>query len=464
MSLGKCGAVEKVVKKATNLNNLEEGGTRSETSQELQALTALRQEPALKTNVLMERICEPANLNSSYKRVYANKGAPGVDKMTVQDLKEWMSKNKDDLTQKLLDGTYQPQPVRKVDIPKPDGGTRQLGIPTVVDRLVQQAIAQVLTPIFDPDFSESSYGFRPGRSAHQALIKAQEFVKAGKKYVVDIDLERFFDRVNHDVLMDRVSRKIFDKRVLKLIGKFLRAGIMEDGLATMRTEGTPQGGPLSPLLSNILLDDLDKELERRGHSFCRYADDCNVYVGSQKAGERVMENLVFILEKKLRLRVNQRKSAVSPSRDRKYLGYVIWIKGMLLIAKTSIERFKDKIKAITKRNRGVKLEKVIAEINKIIPGWVNYFKLASCKGLLTKLDAWIRRKIRCYRIKQFKRSSTIARNLKNMGVPERDAWNLASSGRGWWRLSNTPQVAWAMNLKWFDEKGLKSLLKSYMSL
>lgn len=315
MSLDRCGAVEKAVNIAANLDNLEEDGTDGKVTMELQTLPALAQEPALKTNNLMEHVCESTNIDNAYKRVYSNKGAPGIDEMTVQDLKEWITKNKEVLIKQLMDGTYQPQPTRKVDIPKPDGGTRQLGIPTVVDRLVQQAIAQVLTPIFDPQFSESSYGFRPGRSAHQALAKAQELVRAGKKYVVDIDIEKCFDCINHDVLMNRVSRKVGDKRVLRLIGKFLRAGIMEDGLATIREEGTPQGGPLSPLLSNILLDDLDKELERRGHSFCRYADDCNIYVGSQKAGERVMETLVVFLEKKLRLRVNQKKSAVSPSNE-----------------------------------------------------------------------------------------------------------------------------------------------------
>lgn len=315
MLLDKCGAIEKVAEETASQNDLRGGGTQTENAQESQTFTTLKQEPILKATGLMELVCERANMNRAFKQVLANKGAAGIDGMTVQQLEKWLKQNKQILLQQLLSEDYQPQPVRRVDIPKPDGGTRQLGIPTVVDRLVQQAIAQVLIPIFDPNFSESSYGFRPGRSAHQAITKAQEYVSSGKTYVVDIDLEKFFDRVNHDILMNRVSRKVGDKRILKLIGKFLRAGIMQSGITSIQTEGTPQGGPLSPLLSNILLDDLDKELERRGHKFCRYADDCNVYVGSNRAGERVMQTLVTFLEEKLRLRVNQKKSAVAPSSE-----------------------------------------------------------------------------------------------------------------------------------------------------
>jgi len=324
MLLDKGEAVERETEKTVSRNNLEEGGTDGKVTMELQTFAASKQEQALKTDGLMEVILEKSNLKKAYKRVYANKGSAGVDGMTVYELEEWLSKNEDMIIKKLMDGTYQPQPVRKVYIPKPGGGARELGIPIVIDRVMQQAIAQVLTTIFDPTFSESSYGFRPGRSAHQALVKAQEYVKSGRKYVVDIDLEKFFDLVNHDVLMVRVSRRVGDKRLLKLIGKFLRAGIMIDGVAKVRTEGTPQGGPLSPLLSNILLDDLDKELEKRGHYFCRYADDCNIYVKSQAAGERVMETLVEFIEKKLKLRVNQKKSMVGPSSE----GEVSWLYNM----------------------------------------------------------------------------------------------------------------------------------------
>lgn len=286
----------------------------------MQILTATKQEQTLKVMNLMELVCSYENLDNAYKRVYANKGAPGVDGMTVYQLNDWLSQNREQLIQQLMNGMYKPQPVRKVEIPKPNGGIRQLGIPTVIDRLIQQAIAQVLTPIFDPHFSKSSYGFRPGIGAHQALEKSREYVQSGKIYVVDIDLEKFFDRVNHDILMNRVARRIGDKRLLKYIGKFLRSGIMDNGICEIQTEGTPQGGPLSPILSNILLDDLDKELERRGHTFCRYADDCNVYVGSFKSGERVMATLVEFLEKKLRLRINREKSTVAPSRNTKVPG------------------------------------------------------------------------------------------------------------------------------------------------
>lgn len=313
MQFQKRRAADKETKQIVSLSAHQMSGTQERAYKESQALGASKQEQPLKTNNLMEQICSTENVRVAYKRVYANKGAPGIDNMKVEELENWLHQNEQQLIRQLICCEYAPQPVRKVEIPKPQGGMRMLGIPTVVDRLVQQAIAQILIPIFDPGFSNSSYGFRPGRDAHQALAKSQEYVRSGKVFVVDLDLEKFFDRVNHDVLMVRVARKVGDKRVLKLIGNFLRAGIMDEGLYEVRTEGMPQGGPLSPLLSNIMLDDLDKELERRGHNFCRYADDCNVYVGSQKAGERVMETLIEFIEKKLRLRVNRDKSAVAPS-------------------------------------------------------------------------------------------------------------------------------------------------------
>ena len=296
------------------------GETKSEIREELQVPMATKQEETYQESNLMELICSDANIGLAYKRVCANKGAAGIDNMTVYELGVWLARNKAILISQLMEGSYMPNPVRKVEIPKPGGGVRQLGIPTVIDRMVQQAIAQALTPLFDPHFSNSSYGFRPGRGAHQALEASREYVHSGKRFVVDIDLEKFFDRVNHDILIHRVGRKIKDKRVLRLIGNFLRSGIMVDGITTVQTEGTPQGGPLSPLLSNIILDDLDKELERRGHTFCRYADDCNVYVGSMKSGERVMETLVEFLENRLKLRVNRSKSAVSPCRETKVPG------------------------------------------------------------------------------------------------------------------------------------------------
>jgi len=303
-----------------SLDSPGEGGTGSGDYEESQASSARNERRAL-TTMLMEQVCARDNLNRAYKRVKANRGAAGVDGMSIDDLLSWLKLHGEGFTASLLDGTYQPQPVRGVEIPKPGGGMRQLGIPTVVDRMVQQAILQVLEPILDPTFSESSYGFRSGRGAHDALRKAQEYVKEGRGIVVDIDLEQFFDRVNHDILMARLSRHVADKRLLRIVGRFLRAGLMQEGVCVRREEGTPQGGPLSPLLANLLLDDLDKELERRGHSFCRYADDCNIYVRSKRAGERVMETVTRFLERVLRLRVNPVKSAVAPVHQRKFLGY-----------------------------------------------------------------------------------------------------------------------------------------------
>ena len=314
------GATDKVVAENMSHGVTGESKTVPGIFEELQVSVATQKEQTLKIMNLMPSICSKENIERAYKRVYANKGAPGVDGMTVYQLKNWLYQNREQLIKQLREGTYKPQPVRKVEIPKPNGGVRQLGIPTVIDRLVQQAIAQALIPIFDPHFSKSSYGFRPGIGAHQALEKSREYVQAGKQFVVDIDLEKFFDRVNHDILMNRIGRRIGDKSLLKCIGRFLRSGIMDNGICEVQTEGTPQGGPLSPILSNILLDDLDKELERRGHNFCRYADDCNVYVGSLKSGKRVMATLVEFLEKHLRLRVNREKSAVSPSRNTKVSG------------------------------------------------------------------------------------------------------------------------------------------------
>ncbi|MCK4391696.1 group II intron reverse transcriptase/maturase [Candidatus Bipolaricaulota bacterium] len=412
----------------------------------------------------MERICERANLNRAYKRVKANKGAAGVDGMTVHDLHDWLAEHKEELIATLLNGTYQPQPIRGAQIPKPGGGMRQLGIPTVVDRLVQQAILQVLEPLLDPTFSESSYGFRPGRNAHQALRKGAEYVKAGRGIVVDIDLEKFFDRVNHDILMARLARRIADKRLLRIVRCFLGAGMMQDGVCIERYEGTPQGGPLSPLLANLLLDDLDRELERRGHWFCRYADDCNIYVRSQAAGERVMASITGFLERRLRLRVNHEKSAVAPVVERKFLGYRLLPDGRLGIAPSSLKRAKDRVREITRRNRGISLARMINELNSFLTGWVTYFRYAACKSHLKRLDEWIRRKLRCVRLKQRKRAKPIADFLQRLGVPEWRAWMLALSGKGWWRMAGSPQAAEAMTIKWFTEQKLVILTERYAAL
>jgi RNA-directed DNA polymerase len=440
------------------------GGTRDAAHGQPQTFTAWDAQRAL-TDQLMEQVCDPKNLVRAYRRVRANKGKPGVDGMTVHELADWLRHNHAALTASLLEGTYQPQPVRGVLIPKPGGGQRQLGIPVAVDRLVQQAILQVLNPILDPTFSNSSYGFRPGRDAHMALEQARKYVaQEGREIVVDLDLEKFFDRVNHDVLMSRVARRIGDKRLLRIIRRFLQAGMMQDGVCVTRGEGTPQGGPLSPLLANVLLDDLDQELERRGHCFCRYADDCNIYVRSLAAGQRVMESVVRFLEGKLRLRVNREKSAVAPVGERKFLGHRLLLNGKLGIAPKSVKRAKEKIRQITRRGRGVSLVQVIVELNLFLVGWITYYRYAACRFEVQCLDEWIRRKLRCYRLKQCKRGKAVAGFLQHLGASPSLARRLASSGKGWWRLSLGRPVHQAMSQEWFATQGLVSLLSKYDAL
>lgn len=428
------------------------------------SLAAKERQRAL-TARLMEQVCEPDNLNRAYARVLANKGSPGVDGMSVGKLGDWIKRHKQEFIASLLDGSYQPQPVRGVQIPKPGGkGMRQLGIPTVVDRLVQQAMLQVLEPILDPAFSTSSYGFRPGRGAHDALAAARQYVAEGRTIVVDIDLEKFFDKVNHDILMARLGRWVGDKRMLRIIGRFLRAGLMQNGVCAAREEGTPQGGPLSPLLANLLLDDLDKELEKRGHKSCRYADDCNIYVQSKAAGERVLNSVTQFLEGKLKLRVNRDKSAVAFITERKFLGHRLLPGGGLGIAPQSLERAKERVRQITRRNRGVSLPDVIGELNSFLVGWVTYYRYAACKTHLQRLDEWIRRKLRCLRLKQRKRAGPIAEFLQQLGVPERRAWIGALSGKGWWRMSGSPPAMEGMNLTWFESLGLIRLGQRYEQL
>ncbi len=439
------------------------GGTGAGSHGEQRVTTAPNEGRALAQD-LMERVCTRANLNQAYKRVKANKGSAGVDGLSVHELGDWLRSHKDELIASLLDGSYRPQPVKRVDIPKPGGGYRQLGIPTTVDRVVQQAILQVLTPLLDPCFSESSFGFRPGRGAHDALRQASQHVAKGYVIVVDFDLEKFFDRVNHDVLMARLARRVGDKRLLRIIRRFLEAGIMTEGVCVRRYEGTPQGGPLSPLLANLLLDDLDKELERRGHRFCRYADDCNIYVRSHLAGQRVMASVTRFLQSRLRLRVNRAKSAVAHVSERKFLGYRLHKQGVLLIAPQSVERVKQRIRQITRRNRAVSFEERIEQLNALLSGWVTYFRMASCRSKLRELDAWIRRKLRCVRLKQCKRALPTARFLMQCAVPEWNAWILALSGKGWWRKSGTPQACQAMTNEWFKGQGLVSLINRYLEL
>ncbi len=457
--------VERPNRTLRGVGHAEAGGdvTRARACEAPQACAANRDEDAL-TRKVMEAVVEPSNLNRAYRKVKANRGSPGVDGMSVGELGDWCRANKHELVALLLAGRYRPQPIRGVEIPKPGGGTRQLGIPTVVDRLVQQALLQVLEPILEPHFSERSYGFRPGRSAHQALRQGQAYVAEGRAVVVDIDLEKFFDRVNHDVLMARLARHVADVRVLRVVRRFLEAGLLSNGLEQWRHEGTPQGGPLSPLLANLLLTDLDRELERREHAFCRYADDCNIYVQSMRAGERVMASVTRFLEARLKLKVNRAKSAVAPVGERKFLGYRITEEGRLHVAPASLVRLRAALKAISSRSRGVSLERMIEQINARAAGWVRYFALAQRADAFKGLDRWLRRRLRCKRLKQCKRAASIVRFLRTRGLPDTAAWTLALSGKGWWRLANTPQASRAMPLRWFDELGLLSLAAQHAAL
>jgi group II intron reverse transcriptase/maturase len=420
-----------------------------------------------KSNVeLWEQVWARENLTTALKRVESNRGAPGTDGMTVKDLRPYLMNHWLEIRAALESGAYKPTPVRRVEIPKPDGGVRLLGIPTVIDRLLQQAIAQVLTPIFERKFSPYSYGFRPGRSAHDAIKQAQEYTQAGYEWVVDIDLEKFFDRVNHDMLMARVAREVKDKRVLKLIRAYLNSGVMVNGVVMDTEEGTPQGGPLSPLLSNIMLDDLDKELEKRGHKFVRYADDCNIYVKTQRAGERVMESVREFVEKKLKLKVNQKKSKVDRAERVKFLGFSFYkYKGKMLIrvANRSLERFRDKLRRLTKRTRSGKLEDIIQEINTYIVGWIGYYRQANTASVYEKLDGWIRRRLRQMIWKRWKRGTTRFRELVRLGVPKWWAQE-GAGGTSPWRMSTSPVIKEALSNEYFRNLGLKSIKGRYQEL
>jgi RNA-directed DNA polymerase len=431
-----------------------------------EASAADRMQTKAQASGLMEAVVERRNLQLAYQRVVENKGAAGVDDITVAELKDHLKQHWPSIRAKLLAGAYVPQAVRRVDIPKPDGGLRTLGIPTVVDRLIQQALHQVLSGIFEPTFSEASYGFRPGRSAHQALKAAQNHVAVGKRWVVDIDLEKFFDRVNHDRLMSKLAEQIDDARVLKLIRRYLEAGMTQDGLVSPRSEGTPQGGPLSPLLSNVVLTELDRELERRSHAFCRYADDCNVYVGSRQAGERVLASLMQFISERLKLKVNAAKSAVDAPWRRKFLGYSFtWHRApQLRIAKPSLKRMTEKVRALLRGARGRSLSATIEQLNRLLRGWAAYFKLTSGKQALEMLDGWIRRKLRCILWRQWKRAAARARNLLRRGLTADRARRSATNGRGPWWNAGASHMNAAFPKSWFDSLGLVSLLDTVRRL
>jgi len=416
---------------------------------------------------LLEKIVSNDNIVAAHKRVQANKGSHGVDGMKVDELPAYLATHWPTIKQSLLDGTYLPQAVRRVEIPKPDSGVRLLGIPTVLDRLIQQAIAQILSPLFEEGFSPWSYGFRPGKRAHDAIITARDYIQEGYTWVVDIDLEKFFDQVNHDKLMARVARKIMDKRVLMLIRRYLESGILVNGMKVVSEEGTPQGGPLSPLLANIMLDDLDKELERRGHKFCRYADDCNIYVRSKRAGERVMESISLFIAGKLSLKVNEGKSAVDRPWKRKFLGFSFYLKKKSIgirIHPKSVKRLKDKVRTITNRNWGTSMEERLKRLQSLTGGWINYFGLADAKGLMQELDEWTRRRIRACFWKQWKRIRTKHKNLVHLGVQDAKAWEWANSRKGYWRIAGSWILSTTLTNKYLEETGFRSLSRQYSDL
>jgi len=415
---------------------------------------------------LMEKIVSRGNMMAAYSRVMRNKGAPGVDSMPVTALKDYLQEEWPRIREELLAGKYSPQPVRKVEIPKPGGGTRMLGIPTVRDRLIQQAVHQILSPLFDPGFSENSYGFRPGRSAHQAIKAARKHVESGLRWVVDIDLEKFFDRVHHDTLMSLVKRKVGDRLVLSILDSYLKAGILEGGVTSPRVEGTPQGGPLSPLLSNILLDELDKELERRGHKFCRYADDANIYVATRTSGERVMASISHYLTERLKLAVNQSKSAVDRPWKRTFLSYSMTRhrKPRLTVAKKAVDRLKANLKTIFRRGKGQSIQTTVEEITPKLRGWLNYFRYSEVKGIFDELDGWLRRKLRRILWKQWKRPKTRAKKLMRLGLSESTAWESATNGRGPWWNAGAAHMNKAVPKSYFDKLGLVSLMSQYHRL
>lgn len=408
---------------------------------------------------LMEAVVERSNVWAAYQRVVRNGGGSGVDGLTAGSLKDWLKTHWPSLRMALLAGNYQPAAVRAVDIPKPSGGVRTLGIPTVLDRLIQQALLQVLQPIVEPTFSRSSYGFRPGRSAHQAVKAAKQYVQEGRRWVVDLDLEKFFDRVNHDILMARVARHVGDERVLKLIRRYLEAGLMRDGVEEARRTGTPQGGPLSPLLSNILLTDWDRELERRGHAFCRYADDCNIYVRSKVAGERVLAQMKAFLQRRLKLRINEAKSACARPWKRKFLGYTMTVAGKIRLkfAKESEARLRAHVRELLRKGRGRSLTHTIATLNPVLRGWAGYFRLSENREAWRDMDGWVRRRLRCLLWRQAKTRQRRDKLLRQGGLDPHHAWHSARNGHGPWWNAGARHMLWAFPIAFFHKQGLVSM-------
>ena len=410
-------------------------------------------------SALLETVLTRANLQQAWKRVKANKGTAGIDGLDIPQTAEYLRTYWPDIRQQLLQGRYRPSPVRRVAIPKPDGGQRELGIPTVLDRLIQQALLQVLQPMVDPSFSEHSYGFRPGRRAQDAVLKARSFVQSGKRIVVDVDLEKFFDRVNHDILIDRLSKRIPDRAIIGLVRAYLNAGIMDQGIVQQRHQGTPQGGPLSPLLANILLDEVDKELEKRGHNFVRYADDCNVYVGSLKSGQRVMRLLRKCYDR-LKLKVNESKSAVASAIGRKFLGYSFWVgpkrQIKLRVADKAKAKFKQRIRQLTRRSHSQSMPDIIERLRSYLLGWKSYFKQSQTPGVWRQLDEWLRHRLRAIQLKQWKRGKTMYRELIALGASELVAQRIAANSRRWWRNS-AKLLNSVLTISYFDRLGLPRL-------
>jgi RNA-directed DNA polymerase len=460
MSLG--SDMQQNIQTELNFSSTPAGEAREAGREETELLPATNDpESPARTNRLMEEVCERENLKEALRRVKANKGSAGIDRMTVDGIADYLKQHWPAIREQLLSGTYQPKPVRRVEIPKPDGGVRKLGIPTVLDRFIQQAVMQVLQRQWDPTFSDHSYGFRPGRSAHQAVAQAQRYIAEGHSWCVDLDLEKFFDRVNHDKLMGQIAKRVGDKRLLKLIRAFLNAGVMENGLVSPSVEGTPQGGPLSPLLSNLVLDELDRELERRGHRFVRYADDSNIYVRSQPAGQRVMKSVTRFITQKLKLKVNETKSAVARPQERKFLGFSFTAspEAKRVIAPQALDRFKQRIREITRRAKGVSMKTTIEELAPFMRGWRSYFGFCETPEVLVSLTRWVRLRIRAAMWRQWKTPRRRREALIELGVRSRLASNTAGSGLGPWYLAKAKALSVGLSNAYLRSLGLPSLVE-----